>query len=316
MRFLEILVAATAITGLIWLLDRLFWRPKRLMPILQKKSGAKPLDKEPLIVEYSRAFFPILLLVLILRSFLAEPFRIPSGSMHPTLLEGDFILVNKYHYGLRLPISGTKVVNTGQPKRGDVIVFKHVKRGESMDMIKRVVGLPGDRIEYKDNTVHINGAPVKMELITETLDKEPGQNMGWPVKQYIETLGDVRHDTYVWTDSESNRGNAFRYNNVVVPESSYFVMGDNRDNSDDSRYWGFVKDEDILGHALLIWLSFDTSKKGMDCVRNCIRWNRIGDTLSLNNKMSEKQEVSVKQETQETQQKSDKQEKPKVKEKT
>jgi signal peptidase I len=281
MRFIEILLAATVITGLIWLLDSLIWRPKRLMNVFGKKSGLKQQDNEPIIVEYSRAFFPILLLVLILRTFLAEPFRIPSGSMHPTLLEGDFILVNKYDYGLRLPISGNKIVNIGNPKRGDVVVFKHTKRGESIDMIKRVVGLPGDKVEYKDKTIYINGEAVKQELVRETVDKEPGQNTGWPVNEYIETLGTVRHDIYVQNDS-SPSPSQYRYNDVVVPENSYFVMGDNRDNSDDSRYWGFVKDEDILGRALLIWLSFDTSRNGFaDCLKHCVRWDRIGDGLAL-----------------------------------
>ncbi len=299
MRFIEILLAVTVITGLIWLLDRLFWRPKRMMNVFQKKSGAKQQDNEPIIVEYSRAFFPILLLVLILRTFLAEPFRIPSGSMHPTLLEGDFILVNKYDYGLRLPISGTKIVDIGNPKRGDVVVFKHTKRGESIDMIKRVVGLPGDRVEYKDNVIYINGEPVKQEFVKETIDKEPGQNMGWPVKEYIETLGNIRHDIYVQTEMGQSPSH-YRFNDTVVPEHSYFVMGDNRDNSDDSRFWGFVKDEDILGRAIIIWLSFDTSKTGWDRLLHSIRWNRIGSGLALKDTNNEDNENVITKTVDET----------------
>lgn len=274
MRFTEILLAATLITGLIWLLDRLFWRPKRMINVFHSGPGAREV-KEPILVEYAKAFFPILLIVLILRSFIAEPFRIPSGSMRPTLLEGDFILVNKFDYGLRLPFSGTLLFDYGNPKRGDVIVFKHDKRGESMDMIKRVVGLPGDRVEYKDKRIYINGEPVKEEFVRETLDKDVGKAVGWPVRLLKEDLGDIRHEVYVQTDYSAIGSN----NDITVPENSYFVMGDNRDNSDDSRFWGFVKEEDILGRAMGIWMSWNSEATGLDCLTQCIRWGRIGNGL-------------------------------------
>jgi len=275
MRFTEILFAATLITGLIWALDRIFWRPKRMMHILHSGSGTKE-PKEPVVVEYARAFFPILLIVLVLRSFLAEPFRIPSGSMRPTLLEGDFILVNKFDYGLRLPFTGSKFLELGQPKRGDVVVFKHEKRGESIDMIKRVVGLPGDHIEYKDKRIYINGEPVQQEFINETVDKDVGKSFGWPVRHLSEDLGHIRHNIYVQTDLSPT---AIPNNNITVPDHSYFVMGDNRDNSDDSRFWGFVKDEDILGRAMGIWMSWDSAPSGWECITKCIRWGRIGNGL-------------------------------------
>lgn len=276
MRFTELLLTATIITGLIWLLDRLFWQPKRLMNIL----GSSKEKTEPVIVEYCRAFFPILLLVFLLRAFLAEPFRIPSGSMRPTLLEGDFILVNKFTYGLRLPLIGSRILSLGEPKRGDVIVFKKDKQGESMDFIKRVVGLPGDHIEYKDKIIYVNGNPMKQDFIAEIEDRDIGQSSGWPVHHQHETLGDIRHDIYVRTDIEHIRPHQFT--EVTVPENSYFVMGDNRDNSDDSRSWGFVKEEDVLGRAMKIWMSWDGSKTGIDCIKNCIRWERIGNGLGTN----------------------------------
>lgn len=269
MRFTEILLVATLLTGIVWMLDLIFWRSKRIE--LAEKKGA--LVKEPVIVEYCRAFFPILLIVLILRSFLAEPFRIPSGSMRPTLLEGDFILVSKYEYGLRLPVTGQTLIPVSKPKRGEVVVFKHMKGENSIDMIKRVVGLPGDRIQYKNKTIYINGEPAKQRFISDLIDKNAGENRGWPVHHAVETLGDIQHDIFLHLTSGTSMPE------VVVPAGCYFVMGDNRDNSDDSRSWGFVKDEEILGRALGIWMSWDPSQPWWKCF-HCIRWGRIG--MSLN----------------------------------
>lgn len=278
MRFNEILLLGTLLTGLIWLLDSLFFRPKRIMRILPGKKGED--TQEPWWVEYSRSFFPILLVVLILRAFILEPFRIPSGSMRPTLLEGDFILVNKFDYGLRVPLLTNAVIPLGEPKRGDVVVFKHVKNGESIDMIKRVIGLPGDHIQYKDKMIYVNGVPVKLEFIEEKLDKDVNANMGWMVRHQKETLDNtISHDIYVHADPNMSR--THEYEDVTVPANHYFMMGDNRDNSDDSRSWGFVSDKDILGKAITIWFSWDSNPKGIvDCFHNCIRWNRIGNHLS------------------------------------
>jgi signal peptidase I len=269
MRFAEILVTATAVTGAIWLIDSLFWRHKRMMRIMPGSYGSGV--KEPWYVEYSKAFFPILLIVLILRSFLAEPFRIPSSSMHPTLLEGDFILVNKFTYGLRVPVAGNKLLETGKPKRGDVVVFKHTKKdGESIDMIKRVIGLPGDHITYKDNTIYINDKPVKQEFLADILDSD---SMGdaYPVRKFKEELNGISHDIFVRIRDKMMTLN-YPYQDVQVPNDSYFVMGDNRDNSQDSRFWGFVKDEDLQGRAFGIWMSWDADT-------NRPRWHRIASPI-------------------------------------
>lgn len=268
MRFNEILLVATLLTGFIWMLDVILRRSKRI-GMTEKKGPAK----EPMLVEYSRAFFPILLIVLILRCFLAEPFRIPSGSMRPTLLEGDFVLVNKYEYGLRLPFTGQTLIGVRKPKRGEVMVFKHMKGKESIDMIKRVVGLPGDHIQYKNKTLYINGELAKQKFISELIDKNAGENRGWPVRHAIETLGGIQHDIFLHITS------AEPFQEFTVPPDCYFVMGDNRDNSDDSRSWGFVKDNEILGRAMWVWMSWDLSKPWWKCFQ-CIRWERIG--LGLN----------------------------------
>lgn len=274
MRFVELLTIATIITGLIWLFDVLFLRKRRMSKTTPNSRGEV---QEPWWVEYSRAFFPVLLIVLIIRSFIVEPFRIPSGSMRPTLLEGDFILVNKYNYGLRLPFTGTKFVSNRDPHRGDVIVFMHEKNDESLDLIKRVVGLPGDHIEYKDKRVYINGEPVKVDDKGQKVDKEPSGVIDWQVRHELETLDNIQHDVYVQLEPSRH---IERFNDVIVPEDSYFVMGDNRDNSADSRSWGFVKDKDILGRAMFIWFSWDNTKMSWDCLPKCIRFDRIGKGLS------------------------------------
>lgn len=274
MRFNEILLLATLVTGLVWLIDTFFFRPSRVMLVLPGKRARD--TQEPWWVEYSRSFFPILLVVLILRCFILEPFRIPSGSMRPTLLEGDFILVNKFAYGLHLPFVDDFEIGTGQPKRGEVVIFKHMKHGESIDMIKRVVGLPGDHVEYKNNVVYINGEPVKKDLLQETNDQEPSQPMPWRVRLEEEVLGNIKHEIYLHTQEAPHQ---YKYADVVVPEGQYFVMGDNRDNSDDSRFWGFVNKKDIMGRALGIWFSWDSTPKGLECLTKCVRWQRIGNGL-------------------------------------
>lgn len=258
MRFSEILLIATLVTGLVWFYDRLFCR--------QRYSH----KKEPWWIEYSKAFFPVLLLVFLLRSFLLEPFRIPSGSMRPTLLEGDLIVVNKYEYGLRIPLFDKKIMDIGSPKRGDIIVFKHEKEGESIDMIKRVIGLPNDHIEYKNNTIYINGNPIKQEFLVEKTEYgERGEV--FRVREFLEEIDGDRYTTYVRSDETLHRS-GYVYQDVVVPKDCYFVMGDNRDNSRDSRSWGFVADKDIQGRALAVWMSFDY--KGI--TNFSIRWKHIG----------------------------------------
>lgn len=249
--FSLLLVALTAFTGLVWLIDSLFFRRRRMDRAVQKKVQR---PRDPVIIEYSRSLFPVLLIVLLFRSFLFEPFKIPSGSMIPTLLIGDFIVVNKYAYGLRLPVVHTKFLPVGEPERGDVVVFRYPV-DSSVNFIKRLVGLPGDTISYRDKQLYING-----ELVSE---KAQGRFTSEDVKcstprsdamLFTETLGEVEHEILLHTNSGS------RNDQWLVPEGHYFVMGDNRDRSNDSREWGFVPEANLMGKAVGIWLNFDYTK--------------------------------------------------------
>ena len=234
-----ILVVLVFGSGLIALIDKLF---------LARKRAAE--TKEPVLVEYSKSFFPVLLIVLVLRSFLVEPFQIPSSSMVPTLEVGDFILVNKYTYGIRLPVVRTKVVDINDPKRGDVMVFfpPHEKRY----FIKRVIGLPGDRIDYTNNKLFLNGEPVAEELLARLPANRP------LIELYEERLGDVEHKTRKVIAGIDQRFNERYTKGFVVPEGHYFMMGDNRNNSSDSRVWGPVPEENIVGKAFAIWMHWES----------------------------------------------------------
>jgi signal peptidase I len=257
MNFALIMLIALVVTGAVWLLDK-YWLGKE-----------RPQDKhEPWWVEYSKSFFPVILIVFLLRSFLVEPFKIPSGSMMPTLLIGDFILVNKYTYGLRVPVLNNKFVDINQPKRGDVMVFRFPS-DPSLDYIKRVVGLPGDKVSYRDKQLMINGEPVKMNFIDNYSYTKSGYN--YVVARHFKVhLGEVPHDSLIQQDAPPIRVGEVRafpyrdncdYNDTgficVVPEGHYFMMGDNRDDSNDSRYWGFVPERNIVGKAFLIWWNFE-----------------------------------------------------------
>ena len=255
-----ILVLGVAVTGLVWAWDK--WGSKRR--VARPEGGEGEALKEPWYVEYSKSFFPVLLIVLLLRSFLVEPFRIPSGSMMPTLLVGDFILVNKFAYGLRLPVVHTKIVEVGEPRRGDVMVFRFPKNPKD-DYIKRVIGLPGDVIGYFDKTVYINGEPVKQKPIGIYRGVGSGSVMtGALVKE--EFLPEVTHEILI-REGRLNVEGEYR-----VPPGHYFVMGDNRDNSNDSRFWGFVPEENLVGRAFLIWLNWDMQGGVFDT-------SRIGDVI-------------------------------------
>lgn len=249
------LTLATLVTGLIAVLYYL----------LQLKNNKTVAGKEPLLVEYSKSFFPVLLFVLVLRSFVAEPFRIPSSSMMPTLLIGDFILVNKFAYGIRLPVTNTKVIDIGDPERGDVMVFRYPK-DLTLDYIKRVVGLPGDKVGYYDKHVYING-----ERVTQTdLGFYEGTGQGEKMngsQMYQEHLPVQQHNILLMKERPSIEGE------MVVPEGHYFMMGDNRDNSNDSRYWGTVPEENIVGKAFAIWMNWDSSNGG-------VALNRLGNTIN------------------------------------
>lgn len=237
-----VLVVLTFATGLIWLADTLFLRQRREAGAQagqeQAAEAAEP-PKEPYLVDLSRSFFPVLAIVLVLRSFLVEPFQIPSGSMLPTLEVGDFILVNKYAYGLRLPVAGTKILDVDDPGRGDVVVFRYPEDGRT-NYIKRVVGLPGDHVRYRGKELLINGEKVDSRFVARLP----------PMELRRETLGENVHDIFLTLGRPAGSGEG----EWTVPEGHYFVMGDNRDNSNDSRYWGTVPDEMIVGKAFAIWM--------------------------------------------------------------
>jgi signal peptidase I len=285
--FSLVLVVLSAVSGLIWLADILLWRGPRqeqteaflsrnhstlesfeaYLDTLDEKGQptaatqeekmdvakravyreALTLAREPSAVEYAKSFFPILFAVLVLRSFLFEPFQIPSGSMIPTLNVGDFIVVNKYAYGLRLPVLGTKILPVSEPQRGDVMVF--IPPHDPHYFIKRVIGLPGDHIQYKNKTVYVNGEPLPQELVGP-VEAEPGTVLS------RETVNGLVHDIHTmpvrnflprsfdWLQPEG----------AIIPEGHYFMMGDNRDNSSDSREWGVVPEENIVGKAVAVWM--------------------------------------------------------------
>jgi len=253
MSFALFLFLLLAITGLVWLLDKFVLRRARA------KEG-----KQPWWVEYSISFFPVILIVFLLRSFLVEPFKIPSGSMIPTLLIGDFILVNKFTYGIRLPVINLKVIDLNSPQRGDVMVFRY-PADPSLDYIKRVVGLPGDRIEYRDKRLTVNGRLVPRRQIEDFESRERLQYF----PRYLENFGGAEHEIILEKEAPGfvTRGMDFRhsencdYNSgglvCTVPAGHYFMMGDNRDNSSDSRVWGFVPDANIVGKAFFIWLNLN-----------------------------------------------------------
>lgn len=257
MNFALILFLLTLATGALWLADRYVFRPRR-------EAGAK----DPWWVEYGASFFPVILAVFFLRSFLVEPFKIPSGSMIPTLLVGDFILVNKYTYGIRIPVINKKVLELNSPQRGDVVVFRYPVN-PTLDYIKRVVGVPGDKVEYRNKRLTINGQAVPMRPNGDFLDKEKL----YYTPRFVETLGSVEHDALVedeappfvpHVDQYPQRDKCL-YNSegfiCEVPDGHYFMMGDNRDNSQDSRVWGFVPDENLVGKAFFIWFNFSDWKR-------------------------------------------------------
>ncbi len=256
LNFPLLLVLATAVTGLIWLIDLLFFAPKR------KAAMRNDNGELPILVEYVQSFFPVLLVVLVLRSFLFEPFRIPSGSMIPTLLIGDFILVNKFSYGVRLPVIHTKILDTGSPERGDVAVFRY-PQDPGLDYIKRVVGLPGDTVIYENRQFTVNGVPIL------TSDDQPytspvSEALVDGATQRTEKLGEESHYILEYTEEFPKRSNVFE-----VPEGHYFMVGDNRDRSNDGRFWGYVPEENLVGEAKYIWMHWNEG----------VIWDRLGNAI-------------------------------------
>ncbi len=292
MNFALILLVLVILTGIAWVFDKLVFEPRRRLAAdvavaefdqQQARMGERFSDenaphtrarlreekmRQPWYLEYSASFFPVILVVFVVRSFVVEPFKIPSGSMVPTLLVGDFILVNKFEYGLRLPISNTKITSGKPLTRGDVVVFRYPK-DESVDYIKRVIGLPGDTVAYQDKKLTINGTPVPETAMPDYFDDE---RVGY-AKQFQEDLdgrkNEILNNTQVpafvvGADDFPNRDNCnYNEHGVIckVPPGHYFMMGDNRDNSADSRYWGFVPDQNIVGRAFFIWMNFSNLKR-------------------------------------------------------
>ncbi len=239
------------ITGVLTLIDKLFFEKKRM---LTRK-------KMPWYFDYARSFFPALLLVWIIRSFIVQPYRVPTGSLEPTVMPGDFILVKQYSYGVRLPVSQTKLFGKGEPKRGDIALF-YYPEDTSTRFVKRVIGLPGDHVVYKNKILTLNGKEMSQTEIGPDLNEDPGM-LPQPVMKMREDLDGVSH--YIFIDKEKTNGPEV---DVTVPANHYFMMGDNRDNSADSRYWGFVPEEYLIGQAFAVWMSWDSNNTR-------VRWNRL-----------------------------------------
>ncbi len=255
-----ILMWATAVTGIISLADFVFFRKKRqaaaeaLISAGADDEALKDAERESYIIETSKSFFPVLALVFVLRSFLAEPFQIPSGSMEPGLITGDFILVSKFSYGLRMPGSGATLVPLGEPERGDVMVF--FPPGDNRYFIKRVIGLPGDHVEYRNLRLTVNGEEIPVEALGGVPSYNPTYYEGRethdnaePVVKWLVARGGAPGEARLFGGPEGEWD---------VPEGSYFMMGDNRGNSGDSRMWGFVPEENIVGKAVAVWMHWES----------------------------------------------------------
>jgi signal peptidase I len=287
-----VLLLISVVTGVIWLADIMLFRRFRANAA---RAAGKSLNDipEPGTVDYARSFFPVALAVLVLRAFVFEPFRIPSDSMMPTLLDGDFIIVNKFAYGLRLPVINQKVVAIGEPQRGDVVVFRYPPN-PSVNYIKRLVGLPGDRVQVKDDKLIVNGASVPvtdlglyedgcyegMHLSDEHLDKHTHKIMFCPTPgeigaEPLPTCNRTPPTSYVCVAQQvpgvPDRGDMPEA--ITVPPASYLMIGDNRDNSADGRFWGFVPEANLVGKATRIWFNWDWDRKGGPV------WGRIGSRI-------------------------------------
>lgn len=292
--FSLILVIVTLVTGVVWLLEKLVFAKKRQAKVeeiqVQTANGLdavtlQKVERQPWWIENSVSIFPVIAFVLVLRSFIYEPFQIPSGSMMPTLLVGDFILVEKYAYGLKDPVWRHQLVETGKPERGDIVVFKYPPQ-PNIDYIKRVVGLPGDTVRYssdKQVCIQSQGDSVCKPVKLSNVEESPFIQNGIPLIQMNEKLGEVEHQILVnplARDRVQNYQPRPGVNEWVVPQGQYFVMGDNRDNSADSRYWGFVPEANLVGKAVAIWISFEFDR-GADSVLPSwiptgVRFNRVG----------------------------------------
>ncbi len=303
--FSIILVAITVITGIVWFADKFYLAPQRKLKAVEaqavaKEQSAVELSEETLetlmapspLVDTSVQIFPVIAFVLILRSFLYEPFQIPSGSMMPTLLDGDFILVNKFNYGLRDPVARNKFLEVGLPERGDAVVFKY-PRDPRIDYIKRVIGLPGDRIIYRNKSLYIKEAckesdakcPDFVQIVNSFTAKYQGPDAQKGMNQFEAVMFDKTHNILNDQNTISRTKHYFQQagtakDEFLVPAGHYFVMGDNRDNSLDGRFWGFVPEENLVGQAVAIWMSFDFERTEdsflPQWIPTNVRFERIG----------------------------------------
>lgn len=299
--FALILVILTFVTGIVWVIDKIKWAPARnaARQAAQDQASVELDEKvlatihpENIIIENARSLFPVIAVVFILRSFLYEPFQIPSGSMMPTLLIGDFILVEKFSYGVKEPVWQNTLIPVGLPKRGDVAVFKYPE-DQRVDFIKRIVGLPGDRIVYKEKKLYIVPACEQQDcgeykaLEMQSLGKQAFKDEDSVMDLYTEVLGEVAHKIIINPHRRDQIGYYYQQQDQktyayewVVPAGNYFVMGDNRDNSKDSRYWGFVPEQNLVGKAVATWISFefyrDEDSLLPTWVPSAVRFDRIG----------------------------------------
>ena len=299
--FAIFLVLLSAGSGLIWLLDAKVFAPKRRLALAEAEGSIggsldddarEKIMRQSSIAETAQSIFPVVLAITIFRSFIYEPFQIPSGSMKPTLLVGDFILVEKFSYGIKDPVTRTTLIETGKPQRGDVAVFKYPK-DPLIDFIKRVVGLPGDRIVYRDKTFYIKPSCEREPDICGDYQKIDQQlissgeftDMGMPVDLLEENLLGVEHDLFINqrlgpSELDYYKQAGTTIDEWVVPPGEYFTIGDNRDNSGDSRYWGFVPEDNFVGKAVFIWMSFEFDREPNDWIPGFIptgvRFSRLG----------------------------------------
>lgn len=268
------LFLATVVSGVIYLIDQKFFYKKRVERARAEITGFDELPKKtkeevikaPLFADYSRSLFVVFLVVFLLRSFVFEPYIVPSGSMLPTIQLYDFVYVNKFDYGIRLPLFGTKIISVGEPQRGDIVVFKDPANPQ-VSLIKTVIGIPGDRISYINKQLYINDRPIPHDFVTNTIEPDNANLGSVMVKEYQDTIGTKQHTIYI-----SPAVPPIDFKNLTVPKDSYFVMGDNRDNSDDSRMWGFAAEKYLTGRAAFIFFSWDP-------LTHSIRFNRIGKSF-------------------------------------
>ncbi|ALG66677.1 signal peptidase I [Beggiatoa leptomitoformis] len=280
------LVILVAVSTVIWLYDVLLLAPKRKAALARLSENASERDYQdvgqiPFFVDLARSLLPVFIIVLVLRSFLVEPFRIPSGSMMPTLLVGDFILVNKYTYGIRLPVLNWKILNINEPRRGDVVVFRYPEN-PTIPYIKRVVGVPGDKIEYHhiNKMLYVNGEPILQVPLGAYIGMGSSADMTQQkAEELTEHLFDKKHSILIIPEKRTPIPQTISSWNIE--KNQYFVLGDNRDNSLDSRFWGIVPEENLIGKAFFIWMSWDTKLPNCQLFSptSCINWGRIGNSL-------------------------------------